>query len=1208
MMRKSPSISDGIGRLSRDTWAGGRPKVNPQDQLPGFYVGQVMDDQDEQRMGRVWVYIPEVSVKRFDENSNPIYGGTTPDQSASSGLTFDQRLRLGWLLVSPVTPFFGADDFRNAAAPDGRNSVQGDVNSYGMFFQPRVGDFVAVMFAAGDANSGYWIGMVPKKNRTSMVPGTPGITAEMASTRNATSLQGEVPPYGSLPAMDRSGTADDPLAADQTTATDLMRNITRAGLVGDMARGAGLASSKRESPSYLTGLKSAGWSYDSERRNRDTDGRAFEDRIADVYHVNSTGHNFVMDDHPDHQAIRLRTSSGAQITMNDACSTPFIYIATQTGNAWIEVADSGNIAIYASGGIHLHSQGDYNLTVDGNYNLDVKGSINQRVGGDYSMAVDGFTQTAYKGDMIIGVEGDYDFQTGGNARVTWTNDLDLRVGGRELKTVNGAIITTSNSSIRTQAGGDIELDSRGELRMASADTTSLSSGGSLLIGAGGDADITGAGAVNLAATGDVNVGGSTINLNPPGGVTTVPTLTSNDYGYAAVAAVPIMPPFKKTAGAPTTDQIYGNGSPEFQDSVAPVVPQHQPWNNRCGYGSTAGTNGRVTPQPIQGAPIPVSANNTCNRSDITSNIRTGAGFPGSSIANSVIGGFSSFLGALPIFGGGSSFSSPALGEAPTYRSLRLANPLTTHVPDLMTASTDVVNYIKSRSSFMRTPRLDPLQQEYVVGFGKRLQVGDIIGGLEMGTELLGKIKSFSSNFENNIEIALEEAENYLKSEIAQVETWVKSILPDVEVTQGQFDALISFAHNVGIENILGTPEGLSIITGLQQGNFDVVQNAMYKFAHVGGAVDCSVLDRRRTEVAEFGNIPDSDGIVGGNLTYSPSGQTVSVAGFNIDVVVFNAICNAQNTLGPQLPDGYLLTICAQESGFNPTAKAGTSSAAGLFQFIKATGAQYGLSTDRGPGSNVYDPVRNANAGAQFATDNYNLMVSRGITNIDATDMYLAHFLGAGNDSAGAIGFLKQLQSNPNGIPADNPNFAASARANRPIFGTSKTYAEVYAILQKKIGARLPYFQGACSANAGQNPGPEIVPGGPINWVPGSRSPDFTNVGAIKGIVEASASQAGITQLGFNSGYRSPTSNAAADGAKNSQHLYGRALDIHIGDLTVAQKRAFVDRLAANGVTGMGVGTNTIHADNRPGSRVTWTYNGGNAYCRDILQQYGFRGA
>ena len=61
----------------------------------------------------------------------------------------------------------------------------------------------------------------------------------------------------------------------------------------------------------------------------------------------------------------------------------------------------------------------------------------------------------------------------------------------------------------------------------------------------------------------------------------------------------------------------------------------------------------------------------------------------------------------------------------------------------------------------------------------------------------------------------------------------------------------------------------------------------------------------------------------------------------------------------------LLAIVEIESGFNPMAKAKTTTACGLFQFIAATGKSYDLSSQ-----DCMNPWLNAQAGIQHYTDNY----------------------------------------------------------------------------------------------------------------------------------------------------------------------------------------------------------------------------------------------
>lgn len=68
----------------------------------------------------------------------------------------------------------------------------------------------------------------------------------------------------------------------------------------------------------------------------------------------------------------------------------------------------------------------------------------------------------------------------------------------------------------------------------------------------------------------------------------------------------------------------------------------------------------------------------------------------------------------------------------------------------------------------------------------------------------------------------------------------------------------------------------------------------------------------------------------------------------------------------RLDPGTFLMIAHIETGgsFNPNARNAKSGASGLFQFMPATASQYGLR-----GSEVFDPVKNAHAGARLTKDN-----------------------------------------------------------------------------------------------------------------------------------------------------------------------------------------------------------------------------------------------
>lgn len=82
----------------------------------------------------------------------------------------------------------------------------------------------------------------------------------------------------------------------------------------------------------------------------------------------------------------------------------------------------------------------------------------------------------------------------------------------------------------------------------------------------------------------------------------------------------------------------------------------------------------------------------------------------------------------------------------------------------------------------------------------------------------------------------------------------------------------------------------------------------------------------------------------------------------------------------------LLATAEIESGFNPMARAPTSSACGLFQFIKATGKRYGLTRD-----NCMDPRLNAQAGIEHYLDNFNNRIAKEVVHLTGAEKLLKVF-------------------------------------------------------------------------------------------------------------------------------------------------------------------------------------------------------------------------
>ncbi len=180
---------------------------------------------------------------------------------------------------------------------------------------------------------------------------------------------------------------------------------------------------------------------------------------------------------------------------------------------------------------------------------------------------------------------------------------------------------------------------------------------------------------------------------------------------------------------------------------------------------------------------------------------------------------------------------------------------------------------------------------------------------------------------------------------------------------------------------------------------------------------------------------------------------------------------------------YLLQTSGIESSFAPNAhaRAHASSATGLFQFTKQTwlgmvkshGAAHGLANYANQiqiGANgvahVSDPAARqaildlrkdpqiaAEMAAELGKANRAILQRKVGGKIGPTELYLAHFLGAG----GATSLLKAKRANPDASASDV--LPAAARANRAIFfaanGQPRSVGQIYSHFATKFEPRSP---------------------------------------------------------------------------------------------------------------------------------------------------------
>lgn len=187
-----------------------------------------------------------------------------------------------------------------------------------------------------------------------------------------------------------------------------------------------------------------------------------------------------------------------------------------------------------------------------------------------------------------------------------------------------------------------------------------------------------------------------------------------------------------------------------------------------------------------------------------------------------------------------------------------------------------------------------------------------------------------------------------------------------------------------------------------------------------------------------------------------------------EVQVRDAIARAASATGVDFD--YLLAQARIESNLKPEARAATSSAAGLYQFTNSTwmatfarhGDKHGFGWAAASLANPalrsqamalrFDPQVSALMAGELANDNRDALTATLSHVPDASELYLAHFLG----SAGASRFLNALATDPTQSAAElMPSAAAS---NRAIFyapgGEARSVSEVMGVIRAKVDGAM----------------------------------------------------------------------------------------------------------------------------------------------------------
>ena len=385
-------------------------------------VGIVVDTNDPQQMGRIRVACPAwgESVEAEDNHASiPWAMYASPFAGVTSGIT---------------------------KGPNGESTD--DLMAYGMWSIPKVGASVIVSCIDGDPRMRIWLACLYNQHTPHTMPH--GRYVEDGPTAH-------------------NDTRIDPLHTNYQKAFDFSFDKPEAKTraldysVAAVDQG-NLEAAEIDTPDAKGEIRQGyGESrIDPEREFPETTQKNYDSQVTSI--TTPGFHAFSMDDRPENCRVRMRTTSGHQISMDD--TNERIYIMTAQGKNWIQIDQNGEIDIYSEKTVSVRAKEDINLSSD-------------------------------KTVRIQGTEGIH-FKSDGEIRMESGGDLHTTVGGKlQVKTGSDSLIT-SGGGFHVSASGDVNLGGS-NINLDGASASNISAG-------------TG---VNLKGGSMVSVTGSAIQLNGP---------------------------------------------------------------------------------------------------------------------------------------------------------------------------------------------------------------------------------------------------------------------------------------------------------------------------------------------------------------------------------------------------------------------------------------------------------------------------------------------------------------------------------------------------------------------------------------------------------------------------------------------------------------------------------------------------------------------
>ncbi len=409
----------------------------PPSLFSGLTLGVVVGTDDQLQGGRLQIYCPAL-------NDNP-----------------KKPQHLPWAnYISPFAGIVNNNQFYRGT-DDSNGTSEGSLH-YGFWAIPEMGAHVLVGCIDGDPRRRFWIGCMPEHQQTNTqfngryrwdngrVNGPLTNTGQPMQPLHDNLLESfndrnDSPEF-------RSRAADYQVAANDETTGQIPNSRLRDSL--DQQNEQIIANDPDTWEHATLGAQGYDWSGFKQL------GAQMSSR---VYGLSSPGmHAFTMDDRPFNSRMRLRTTAGHQILMDD--TNERIYITTAKSNTYIELDQSGNIDVYAKRRISFHAENDINFQSDKSFRVLAKEGIYMYSGVPEGGAQEILQETPEPGEIRIHSKKDMHLYAQGNMRQysyqdTYhesNGDMFTLVDGNQSNQVGKDInIVTDTGSINTTVAADL---------------------------------------------------------------------------------------------------------------------------------------------------------------------------------------------------------------------------------------------------------------------------------------------------------------------------------------------------------------------------------------------------------------------------------------------------------------------------------------------------------------------------------------------------------------------------------------------------------------------------------------------------------------------------------------------------------------------------------------------------------------------------------